>query len=65
MKTKYDWSGVPSIYKWIAKDKDDHIFAYIGKPYKGNKEWYGFKPLFIEQDNSLWWQDSLEERPND
>lgn len=66
MKTKYDWSGVPHAFKWLAQDRDGKIAGYTAKP--SINPW-GFSILkgscqFISglkfQGN---WQDSLEERP--
>lgn len=67
MKTKYDWSGVSSAYKFIAKDHNGIVYGFTHKPCMNP---WGFaiaegssERLFISNCND--WQDSLEERPSD
>lgn len=63
MKTKYDWSNVPSEVKWIATDSDGYAFGYKEKPYNGGWCWYALNPKYIKQQYQGNWKDSLEERP--
>lgn len=71
--TKYDWSGVPSIVKFIATDEDGIVVGYTGKPkiYGDSNMWLCgecgdsvrvMNTVLSHQGN---WQDSLEERPNE
>lgn len=70
MKTKYDWSGVPSHIIWIATDADSAARGHNRKPVIDHpEEWHSDQyynyPIIgydLYQGN---WQDSLEERPND
>ena len=70
MKTKYDWSGVPSEVKWIATDADGNMWKYEekhGKPFI-----YDYEEVLICDGNHLIhqfvgvsgfkgnWKDSLE-----
>ena len=69
MKTKYNWSEVPSWVKFIATDSTGNVYGYEGefKPYiildsmfvGGN---YVNLNMTISFDD---WKDSLEERPNE
>ena len=76
MKTKYDWSGVPPQYKWLATDEDGEINAFTEQPIleQGLDYWWNVKPstfiqmpyCFIKSHNHKGnWQDSLEERPSE
>ena len=69
MKTKYDWSNVPTWVKFIATDSNGIAYGYEGrvKPYiildgmfvGGN---YVSLNTVVSFDD---WRDSLEERPNE
>lgn len=71
--TKYDWSNVPEIYKWIATDNTGHAFGYTSEPKKYSdlgmfQNWIDKENMIFAPTNNLFqcnWQDSLEERPND
>lgn len=68
MKTKYDWSGVPLEYNWIATDLDGVANAFYNKPNNENHDmWFDGDDYFQIGTSSFKgnWQDSLEERPND
>lgn len=69
MKTKYDWSDVPTWVKFIATDSNGNAYGYEErvKPYiilddmfVGGK--YVNLNTVISFDD---WRDSLEERPNE
>ena len=69
MKTKYDWSDVPTWVKFIATDANGNTYGYEEK----------IKPYIILDDMFVGgnyvslntvvsfddWRDSLEERPNE
>ena len=72
MKTKYDWSNVPSEVLWIATEKDGSAFGHKSKPVCFDLNfrcgWVSAKYDYFyirESDNTFKgnWQDSLEERP--
>lgn len=63
-KTIYDWSDVPEIYKWIAKDYDVKVFLFQTKPVLKSYCWdseVAYKNSNKKTDVS--WIDSLEARP--
>ena len=69
MKTKYDWSNIPSEVKWIATDADGVINGFYTEPSVicEYKMWIAEEHLYLTIGggvfNCLNWQDSLEERP--
>ena len=71
MKTKYDWSNVPSEVKWIATDADGVINGFNTEPkvVAEYEMWIAEEHLYFTIgggiSNCLNWQDSLEERPHD
>lgn len=68
MKTKYDWSGVPSWVNWIFVDQDGDMFGCDNKPC--TRDGFNGHPIdneweYLGEFSSIDWQDSLEERPNE
>lgn len=65
-KTIYDWSEIPAIYNWIAKDMNGNVFEYVSKPEKEERCWVNMHKHIcckkIDQRTDLPWQDSLEAR---
>ncbi|MFW2015233.1 hypothetical protein [Acinetobacter bereziniae] len=66
--TKYDWSNVPSIVKFIATDKDGFKSYFELKPEIFMEGWIddsddGFFSQYEKSEFKGDWQDSLEERP--
>ena len=71
-KHKYGWSNpsIPDWVEWIATDESGDINGYVEKPIQENdsNQWatgYHYCPLFINRNNSLYWTDSLEQRPDE
>lgn len=48
-------------YQWIVREKDNRLFLYKDKPYKGNKTWYGENwtslALFNHLFKFIMWED--------
>ena len=66
-KTLYDWSEIPAIYNWIAKDMSGSVFQYVSKPEKEKYCWVNMHKHIcckkLDQKTDVPWQDSLEARP--
>lgn len=65
MKTKYDWSVVPSWVNWIAMDSTFEIFGFEDVPIAFD-DYSWCSNVFVELDlhtPNCNWKDSLEERP--
>jgi hypothetical protein len=68
------WAALVPAYKWVARDKDGDIYAYIGRPEKyDGSHWAGpgFELLWAKSlleikiiGMSDDWAKSLIERPN-
>jgi hypothetical protein len=72
MKTKYDWTYVPSETKFIATDEDGNAHGWTGEPvtYLEDSNWnsneFMITTYWIPAKNNNYsedWKDSLEERP--
>ena len=65
--SKYDWSNVPDIYKWIGTDISGSVYAYTNKPkwdaWSGSFKMKGGFRKLCNQYSVLTREDSLEERP--
>ena len=69
MKTKYDWSDVPTWVKFITTDSTGNTYGYEGgiKPYIIlDYMFVGGRCVSLDV-NTLFddWRESLEERPNE
>ena len=77
MKTKYDWSSVPSEVKWVSTDWEGWKLEHTEKPIKNDNtmmfeseepEGYcGYLYCHAPDKNEYKgdWEDSLEGRPNE
>jgi len=68
--TKYNWDNVPEGFKWVARNRDEVLWAFAHRPEidRARGEWIDGMPAVrlgvanycLIHDN---WTDSLEERP--
>lgn len=73
MKTKYDWSAVPSQYNWLATNSNGFAIAHETKPILidgFSDSWFmggNYSVIHFPVKNPFKgnWKDSLEERPSD
>ena len=75
MKTKYDWSKVPSDVMYLATNQNGKVSGFVRNvktPVEIQGLWYGSdyytgEPKYYNLNIGSFedWQDSLEERPNE
>ena len=70
-KPSIDWSTIPSIYNWLARDRCGEVYVYSDRPSLGENLWlyddvvaYDYVYHFSLDRGTCDWKDSLVKRPD-